>query len=52
VGEPNGGNFRDYDLLFTRFIPMLQEIGFTRQQVRQLLEDNPARALAVSPRLL
>jgi phosphotriesterase-related protein len=46
VGEPNGGTFRAYDSLFTRFVPALREAGFTEAEVRRLTRENPCRALA------
>jgi len=46
VGEPGGGQFRAFDTLFTMFIPALTASGFTKDEVRQLLVDNPRRALA------
>ena len=46
VGEPNGGTFRPFDTLFTRFLPALREAGFTPEEVRQLLVSNPRAALA------
>jgi predicted metal-dependent phosphotriesterase family hydrolase len=41
-----------YEQLFTTFIPLLLEEGFTKQEVRQLTETNPAVAFTVSKRLL
>jgi phosphotriesterase-related protein len=52
VGEPKGGNFRDFDFLFTHFVPALQASGFTKQELDLLLIGNPARALAIAPRIL
>lgn len=45
VGEPGGGQFRPYDLLFTTFVPALRAAGFSDPDVRRLLVDNPRRAL-------
>ncbi len=45
VGEPGGGEFRPYDTLFTTFVPALASRGFARPDTRQLLVDNPRRAL-------
>ncbi len=45
VGEPGGGEFRPYDTLFTTFIPALEKSGFGGAEIRQLLVDNPRRAL-------
>ena len=45
VGEPDGGNYRGYDFLFTRFVPALKEAGATEADIRTLLIDNPREAL-------
>jgi phosphotriesterase-related protein len=45
VGEPDGGDFRGFDTLFTAFVPALKAAGLTEADVRQLLVDNPRRAL-------
>jgi phosphotriesterase-related protein len=45
VGEPGGGRFRPFDTLFTAFVPGLKGAGFTDAEVRQLLVENPRRAL-------
>jgi predicted metal-dependent phosphotriesterase family hydrolase len=45
VGEPGGGRFRPFDTLFTAFVPALQSAGFTEAEIRQLLVENPRRAL-------
>jgi phosphotriesterase-related protein len=46
VGEPNGGEFRGFDTLFTRFVPALAAAGFTKDEIRQLVVGNPRQALA------
>ena len=45
VGEPDGGQFRPFDTLFTKFIPALTSAGLTKEEVRQLIVENPRRAL-------
>ena len=45
VGEPDGGEFRPFDTLFTKFLPALKAAGATEADVRQLLVENPRRAL-------
>jgi phosphotriesterase-related protein len=45
VGEPNGGTFRPFDTLFTKFVPALKAGGVTDADVDRLLVDNPRRAL-------
>jgi predicted metal-dependent phosphotriesterase family hydrolase len=49
VGEPGGGKFRPFDTLFTSFVPALKGAGVTESEVRQLLVDNPRRALTGTP---
>src|SRR5688572_20334531 len=46
VGEPEGGTFRPFDTLFTSFLPALRTAGFSDAERRQLLVENPRRALA------
>lgn len=48
VGEPGGGRFRPYDAVFTAFVPAVRAAGFTEADVRQLLVENPRRALSGS----
>ncbi len=45
VGEPGGGQFRPYTTLFTDFVPGMKSAGFSEAEVRQLLVENPRRAL-------
>jgi predicted metal-dependent phosphotriesterase family hydrolase len=45
VGEANGGEFRGFDTLFTAFVPALKTAGWSEADIRQLLVDNPRRAL-------
>jgi phosphotriesterase-related protein len=49
-GKPNGGEFRPFDLLFTKFVPLLLENGFTPAEVDQLTIRNPAEAFAIRVR--
>ncbi len=49
VGEPDGGEFRAFDTLFTAFVPALKAAGLIQADVNQLLVDNPRRAL--TPRI-
>ena len=48
VGEPEGGEFRGYDALFTDFLPALVDAGATERDIDLLLVENPARVLAQS----
>ena len=45
VGEPNGGEFRPFDTLFSAFVPALKSAGLTAADIDTLLIDNPRRAL-------
>ena len=45
VGEPNGGAFRPFDSIFTKLLSALGEAGVTKEEIRLLLVENPARAL-------
>jgi phosphotriesterase-related protein len=45
VGEPRGGTMRPYTRLFERFLPALRKAGFTAAEKRQLIVENPHRAL-------
>ncbi len=47
VGEPGGGAYRGYTYLFETFLPALRRKGVGDAQIRTLLVENPARALAV-----
>jgi phosphotriesterase-related protein len=46
VGEPGGGNFREYTTLFTQLIPALRKVGFSEGEIEQLTVKNPQRAFA------
>jgi predicted metal-dependent phosphotriesterase family hydrolase len=46
VGEAGGGQYRPYDTLFVTFVPALRAAGFDDADVRQLLVENPRRALS------
>lgn len=48
--KPGGGAFRPYDLLFTVFLPLLRENGFTEAEIDALTIQNPADAFAVRVR--
>lgn len=51
VGEPDGGDFRDFDFAFSTFIPELKKAGFTESEIRQLIVTNPREALAIQKRI-
>ena len=48
VGEPRGGEFRNYETVFTSFLPALKNAGFTKSEIKQLLRTNPGHAFAIN----
>jgi len=50
VGEPNGGNFKPYNCISTRFIPLLQQNGFTSAELDGIFKINPAKAFSIRVR--
>jgi predicted metal-dependent phosphotriesterase family hydrolase len=47
VGEPNGGNYNDYNTIAGKLIPALKENGFTEKEIRLLFFTNPAKAFTI-----
>lgn len=47
VGEPKGGNYKDYNYILTHFIPNLIKHGFTPKEVHTLFYKNPATAFSI-----
>lgn len=52
VGQPDGGNIRPYDTVFTALIPALRARGFAQAEVDQVFVTNPAAAFAVRVRTM
>jgi len=50
VGDPKGGNFKPYTCVITQFIPLLQENGFTQNEIDLIFKKNPAKAFAIKVR--
>jgi phosphotriesterase-related protein len=50
VGEPDGGEFNDFNFLFEDFIPRLQQAGFSKGQIDTLVRINPVNAFSVRVR--
>jgi predicted metal-dependent phosphotriesterase family hydrolase len=46
VGEPQGGNYRDYSSLFTDFLPLVKK-QLSARQLEKLLKENPRQALTL-----
>jgi len=51
IGEANGGSYLPYHLIFTDFIPKLYENGFTKKEVKMLMNENPYQAFRVRKRV-
>ena len=51
VGQPGGGEFRAYDLLFTEFLPALKPAGLSDDDIHRITVTAPARAFAVGVRV-
>jgi phosphotriesterase-related protein len=49
-GEPGGGSFRDYTVLFEYLIPLLRQNDFSEEEIDTLVKLNPRRALAIKVR--
>jgi phosphotriesterase-related protein len=47
VGEPGGGKVLDFNYLSDTFLPALAKSGVSKNTIRALTIDNPARAFAV-----
>lgn len=46
-GEPGGGRFQPYTLIFTHLLPLLRERGFPEKDIKQVLVKNPQEAFAI-----
>ncbi|MFC1713904.1 phosphotriesterase [Candidatus Poribacteria bacterium] len=47
VGEPKGGNIRDFAYLVKEFVPLMKNSGIDQNTVDKLLIENPAQALSI-----
>ena len=52
VGEPKGGNYKNYTTIFTQLIPALEQNGFTKEEIDGLFINNPASAFTLRVRKL
>lgn len=50
VGEPGGGQFKDFGKLFGELIPALKQAGFNQDEIYQLLITNPRNAFGIRVR--
>jgi len=48
--QPSGGEFRGYNDIFEYLIPALQKVGYTQQEINQLLIENPKQAYSIGLR--
>lgn len=48
--QPGGGIFRSFTTVFDKLVPALRGAGFTRKDVQQIFERNPARAYSIKLR--
>ena len=49
VGEPNGGTPRPYTHMHQEFLPLLRSFGISEKLIARLIQQNPAKAFAVTP---
>ena len=50
VGEPKGGNYRNYNCIFDDFIPFLKQNGFKQNAIENVFVTNPAKAFTIKIR--
>jgi len=46
VGEPNGGEFRNFNFVFAQLIPEMKKQGFSQKEINQIFIANPSRAFS------
>lgn len=51
-GQPDGGSFREYTVLFRKMIPAMEQEGFTESEILQLIQVNPSNAYAIGVKKL
>jgi len=50
VGEPKGGNYKNYVTIFTLLIPALKQNGFSEEEINKIFVTNPAKAFTIRVR--
>ena len=50
VGETNGGEFRNFNFVFTQLIPEMKRKGFSQKEIEQIFVTNPSIALCMNIR--
>lgn len=48
--KPNGGEFRGFNVLIDKLVPTLQNNGFSNDEIKLLLIENPANAFQIKAR--
>jgi len=48
VGEPGGGEYRNYSTVFNELLPAMRNANFSDKEIEQVFVRNPANAFAVS----
>lgn len=49
-GKPDGGEFREFTVLFRKLIPALEQQGFEESEILQLIQSNASNAFAIAIR--
>jgi len=50
VGEPKGGDYKNYNCIFNEFVPAMKQNGFTQKEIDTIFINNPAKALTIKIR--
>jgi phosphotriesterase-related protein len=50
VGDPGSVIFRNYNFIFTDFIPALKKEGFTKKDIDIIFINNPSEAFSIRVR--
>ena len=51
-GEENGGDYRGYNTIFDKLVPLLLKENFSEDEIDQLLVKNPAEAFTIGVRMI
>jgi phosphotriesterase-related protein len=50
--KADGGEFREYTVLFKKFIPAIEQEGFVESEILQLIQKNTANAFSIGVKKL
>jgi phosphotriesterase-related protein len=50
VGQPNGGEVRDFNYISDVFLPALRKADVSETKIRKLMVENPANAFGIRDR--